>query len=82
MLEAFRLFKGSNSICHPSDFVLLFHKVQLQSPKSPQQLSPEDGLSAAVESYNPRGSASFVEQRPPAKECKFELLLNLDSVCR
>lgn len=42
--------------------------VQLQSPKSPQQLSPEDGLSAAVESYNPRGSASFVEQRPPAKE--------------
>ncbi|KAK2558261.1 Focal adhesion kinase 1 [Acropora cervicornis] len=42
--------------------------VQLQSPKSPQQLSPEDGLSAAVESYNPRGSASFVEQRQPAKE--------------
>ena len=42
-----------------------------QSPKSPNFLSPEDGVSAAVESYNPRGSASFIEQRQAAKECKF-----------
>jgi len=41
-----------------------------QSPKSPHLLSPEDGVSAAVESYNPRGSASFIEQRQAAKECK------------
>lgn len=38
------------------------------SPKSPNLLSPEDGVSAAVESYNPRGSASFIEQRQAAKE--------------
>ena len=49
--------------------VLSLH-VQL-SPKSPNLLSPEDGVSAAVESYNPRGSASFIEQRQAAKECKF-----------
>lgn len=42
--------------------------VQPQSPKTPHLLSPEDGVSAAVESYNPRGSASFIEQRQPAKE--------------
>ncbi|XP_068677817.1 focal adhesion kinase 1-like isoform X2 [Montipora foliosa] len=42
---------------------------QQHSPKSPKLLSPtEDGVSAAVESYNPRGSASFIEQRQPAKE--------------
>lgn len=39
-----------------------------KSPKTPHLLSPEDGVSAAVESYNPRGSASFIEQRQPAKE--------------
>lgn len=44
-------------------------QVQPQSPKTPHLLSPEDGVSAAVESYNPRGSASFIEQRQPAKEC-------------
>lgn len=46
---------------------LPFSPVQ-QSPKSPNFLSPEDGVSAAVESYNPRGSASFIEQRQAAKE--------------
>ncbi|KAL9980383.1 hypothetical protein ACROYT_G008961 [Oculina patagonica] len=46
---------------------LPFSPVQ-HSPKSPHLLSPEDGVSAAVESYNPRGSASFIEQRQPAKE--------------
>ena len=48
----------------------LFIQLQ-QSPKSPHLLSPEDGVSAAVESYNPRGSASFIEQRQAAKECKY-----------
>ena len=46
-----------------------------QSPKSPHFLSPEDGVSAAVESYNPRGSASFIEQRQAAKECKWQSVI-------
>ena len=53
-----------------------------QSPKSPNFLSPEDGVSAAVESYNPRGSASFIEQRQAAKECKFgEVTLSFALQC-
>ena len=50
-------------------WMLSLPQVQPQSPKTPHLLSPEDGVSAAVESYNPRGSASFIEQRQPAKEC-------------
>lgn len=32
-------------------------------------------MSAAVESYNPRGSASFIEQRQAAKECKSQSVI-------
>ncbi|CAH3176069.1 unnamed protein product [Porites lobata] len=41
-----------------------------KTPKTPTLLSPEDNVSIAVESYNPRGSGSFIEQRQPpaAKE--------------
>ena len=57
-------------------FNLSYPLVQVQqSPKSPLFLSPEDGVSAAVESYNPRGSASFIEQRQAAKECKWQSVI-------
>lgn len=57
-------------------FNLSYPLVQVQqSPKSPHFLSPEDGVSAAVESYNPRGSASFIEQRQAAKECKWQSVI-------
>lgn len=62
------------SLGYPACISTLTHSYTLiqvqQSPKSPHLLSPEDGVSAAVESYNPRGSASFIEQRQAAKECK------------
>lgn len=32
-------------------------------------------MSAAVESYNPRGSASFIEQRQAAKECESQSVI-------